>query len=317
MPLFSVVTPCYNSEKWIARCIESVVIGNDGVDFEMIIINDGSTDRTLEICQKYAENYNQIRLYSRENRGYCSTMNELISLCTGDYVVSVDSDNWLSEGSLVMLQAALREYGLVDFVQFPVLCFGNEDQAMPLYKTTSMDVYVEDRFALEEHIKNGDVYLESHGGKAISRSLLLSTPLFRGNPCGADTRLMRLLSWKTKRCLLLAKPYLGFGQRADSLTGTVQRSLGFYFDYLKCELDNMSYFESAIDKQTLPSEELAGLLDQYITLLAKGDLSASELRLLGKRMWAHHHLYCKKGLVEKAKMSILCHCPIITKKVWF
>ncbi len=120
MPFFSFVTPAYNASKWIPRCIDSIInCGLNNADYELRIIDDGSTDKTLSIVSDYASRYPQIVVKARENRGYDETMNELLQAARGEYLISVDSDNWIV-GNIVSLKERLldKRQPPIDIVQF-------------------------------------------------------------------------------------------------------------------------------------------------------------------------------------------------------
>lgn len=83
-PLFSIVIPVYNSAKTIRECLESIVT-QSFPDFEVIIVNDGSTDETEKIVKSFSENDSRIKLYSFPNSGVSETRRRGISLATGEY----------------------------------------------------------------------------------------------------------------------------------------------------------------------------------------------------------------------------------------
>lgn len=95
----SIIIPVYNVEKYLARCLDSVILpGKDG--YEIIIVNDGSTDSSPDIARQYAEKYPElIRLISTENGGLGHARNEGLAVALGNYVLFVDSDDRLSDGA--------------------------------------------------------------------------------------------------------------------------------------------------------------------------------------------------------------------------
>lgn len=96
----SVIIPVYNVEKYLARCIESVLL-TDRADYEIIIVNDGSTDSSPDIARGYAEQYPAlIRLISTPNGGLGHARNTGLDAATGDYVLFLDSDDRLSAGAM-------------------------------------------------------------------------------------------------------------------------------------------------------------------------------------------------------------------------
>lgn len=89
----SIILPVYNSEKYIAKTIDSILNQNYN-NYELIIIDDGSTDNSANICEKYANNEDRICLYKRENYGVSKTRNFGLSRATGKYIMFVDSDDF-------------------------------------------------------------------------------------------------------------------------------------------------------------------------------------------------------------------------------
>lgn len=92
MPKLSVVIPVYNAEKFISRCIESI-INQTFQDMEIILVNDGSTDNSLTICQEYAGKDRRIKVIDKKNEGSGPTRNAGIGVANGDYLVFPDSDD--------------------------------------------------------------------------------------------------------------------------------------------------------------------------------------------------------------------------------
>ena len=92
--LVSVIIPVYNVEKYIDRCIQSVVHQTHS-NIEIILINDGSTDTSELLCRYWANRDSRIRFFSKENEGLGITRNMGIELATADYIMFVDSDDWI------------------------------------------------------------------------------------------------------------------------------------------------------------------------------------------------------------------------------
>lgn len=111
---FSVVTPVYNREDCVSRCIESVinqmlknVIG--GGKIELLIVDDGSTDLTAEICAGYAKNNPEIRFIKfKENRGTNAARNAAIHAATGDWIVMLDSDDYFVEDAIEYMESVIK-----------------------------------------------------------------------------------------------------------------------------------------------------------------------------------------------------------------
>ena len=105
--LVSVVVPVYNSEKYIAEALDSI-LASDYADIEVICVDDGSSDLSLQILQEYALRDNRVKVYSQKNAGACIARNYAISLAAGEFILPVDSDNkitstFISRAVAVML----------------------------------------------------------------------------------------------------------------------------------------------------------------------------------------------------------------------
>ena len=91
----SVIIPVYNLEKYIGRCLDSLV-SQDFSDYEVIVVNDGSTDNTAQICDEYARKYDFIRAVHKKNGGVSSARNLGIDLAEGEYIMFVDGDDYVT-----------------------------------------------------------------------------------------------------------------------------------------------------------------------------------------------------------------------------
>lgn len=109
MKLLSIAVPCYNSENYMRKCVESLLVG--GEDVEILIVDDGSTrDRTAEIADEYAANYPSIvKAIHKENGGHGSAVNAGIANATGLYFKVVDSDDWVKQEAYLQILDKLKE----------------------------------------------------------------------------------------------------------------------------------------------------------------------------------------------------------------
>lgn len=91
-PVISVLLPVYNAERYLCLAVESILAQTFG-DFELIVINDGSTDGSLEILRHYEAQDQRVRLISRPNTGYVAALNEMIGMANGHFLARMDSDD--------------------------------------------------------------------------------------------------------------------------------------------------------------------------------------------------------------------------------
>lgn len=144
---YSVIIPVFNRKKYICRCIDSV-IGQTFSDFELIIVDDGSSDGTGKICDEYEEKYSNIKVVHQENGGASKARNTGLQKAEGIFAIFLDSDDYFPPDYLYRIKLAYETYG-----RKYTIC-------------TSFKVYTED----------GIQYFQY--SKAVDRSFLKSNGIF-------------------------------------------------------------------------------------------------------------------------------------------
>lgn len=107
-PLVSVIVPIYNTQNYVARCIESILC-QTYTNMEIILVNDGSTDNSMAVCESYAAKDARIRIISQQNHGIIAAKKAGIRICQGIYVMFVDSDDWIEKDMLQAMIAKMLE----------------------------------------------------------------------------------------------------------------------------------------------------------------------------------------------------------------
>lgn len=110
MDLVSILIPVYNVEDHIGRCLTSVA-AQSYPDLEIILVNDGSSDRSGEICEAWAEKEPRIRLLHQENRGVSAARNAGLAAASGEWIIQVDSDDYIAPRTVECMIRAARETG--------------------------------------------------------------------------------------------------------------------------------------------------------------------------------------------------------------
>lgn len=139
--LISIVIPIYNTEEYLGQCLESLVTQSYR-NIEIILVNDGSTDNSLSICESYASRYSFVKVYSQDNAGQGSARNLGISKCSGNYLMFVDSDDWVDREIVRKLYENLK--------------ISNSGVAVCNFMKTYIDQF-ERYYRLEEKISSGQV----------------------------------------------------------------------------------------------------------------------------------------------------------------
>lgn len=105
--LLSVIVPAYNVEPYLEECVNSI-LSNTFQDYELLLIDDGSTDETGTICDALAERSNKIKVFHTENRGLCAARNLGLDNASGTYISFVDSDDVISPHMLETLVSGMK-----------------------------------------------------------------------------------------------------------------------------------------------------------------------------------------------------------------
>jgi glycosyltransferase involved in cell wall biosynthesis len=98
-PKISVIIPIYNTEKYLRQCLDSVV-NQTLKDIEIICINDGSTDNSLQILNEYVTKDTRMKIINSKNGGSCGSRNAGLNIVKSDYIMFVDSDDWIQLNTL-------------------------------------------------------------------------------------------------------------------------------------------------------------------------------------------------------------------------
>ncbi len=127
-PLLSIVVPIYNSEQYLADCIDSI-LRQSYTNIELLLVNDGSTDHSAAICDYYADKDGRVKVIHKANGGQGSARNVGIACASGDYITFVDSDDVISSDVYTENVKVLINDKSIDFVQFPcIVKYGSKNQ---------------------------------------------------------------------------------------------------------------------------------------------------------------------------------------------
>ena len=121
----SIIIPIYNVESYLRKCLDSI-IEQSFPYFELLLINDGSTDASAQICQEYVEKDDRIRYFEKENGGVSSARNFGIKHSRGEYITFIDSDDWIEPNYLEILYKTIKEQE-ADIVVTNYYTFREED----------------------------------------------------------------------------------------------------------------------------------------------------------------------------------------------
>lgn len=142
MKLLSIIVPAYNMEAYLSRCVESILRTPSLAAVEIVIVNDGSKDRTLRIAQGFAERYaDTVRVIDKPNGNYGSTINAALPIVRGEYVKILDADDEFDGSRVAEMLAFLRKMQGVDMVVTPFIEVGVRREHRVEYNLYARKIY--------------------------------------------------------------------------------------------------------------------------------------------------------------------------------
>ena len=109
-PMVSIVVPIYNAENYLRRCVDSI-LNQEYTDYELLLVNDGSTDASGDICEEYGDRDPRVIVIQKENTGVSDSRNRALDRARGKYLQFLDSDDWITPDATRLFVRAAEEYG--------------------------------------------------------------------------------------------------------------------------------------------------------------------------------------------------------------
>lgn len=227
--LFSIVVPVYNVENYIIECLDSIK-NQDFNDYEIVIINDGSKDNSLRLCEEWAKNNYKIciKIISQENQGLGPARNTGIKQADGDYIIFIDSDDMLySDKSLSMLSKFIEEFSLPDVVCYDKVQFDNlskNEYSEKKHISKNINNYYYPK-RINKMIKN-NLFLVSAWSKVVKKNIIIDNNLYFNSIVSEDIDwTFRLLTYTYNIFYLNEKIYYYRANRSGSLTSNFDKIL--------------------------------------------------------------------------------------------
>lgn len=235
-PLISIVLPVYNVEAYVEKCIRSILNQNYR-NFELIIVNDGSTDKSLELCQTFHDE--KIILLNKENGGLSSARNLGMMHCRGEYIAFVDSDDWIENNYLEELVNGMFDED-VDIVQ----CGYNRqlDDNKTLYKKCFSEKIINNNDnVLYEYFISRSIHTAVWG--KLFRKKVIDNIFFKEGHNYEDLIFLADLLGKTNKVKIIDKALYNYRKNKNSITqssvseGRIQDIL-YAYEYFEIKCKN-------------------------------------------------------------------------------
>ena len=215
-PFFSYIVPIFNAKGTLNKCLSSI-LEQTFLNYEAILIDDGSTDGSAQIAKHFCEHNPRFQYYRQENAGSSSAYNKGINLARGQFLVFLDNDDWNSPKTLESTYWALCEDPTIDIVQFSLI-EEHENNLIAKTKQYAVRHFFSGPKEICYAAEKGFISSLTHSGKAIRRELFFTEEpiLFNGFAKGADLFLIRRLLCLARKVAVVPEAEWHFLIRASS-----------------------------------------------------------------------------------------------------
>jgi len=317
---FSIIMPCYNSAEYVEKAIKSV-INQTYPYWELVAINDGSKDNTLDILNRYAANDVRIKVFSKENGGYATAVNYGLDKITGDYFLFLGSDDYLDVRLFEKLSDYINEYTFTpDMVAFRTRLVDKNAAVGIIEKYTRFDKPLYSNCSLKEFVENNPTYAAIFSIRDTSRcyktELLGETRYFGETGIDSDGIFSMLLCHKAKSFLNIPVDGYYWYVRNDSVSSSIS---------LKKHIDRISnwhsFFEIIYDlyekEITSTEKEYLVFLSHFIVELAmKPKLAIKYRRFIRNEAKFAIKVAEKFDVILLKYIHIVAKCPVVFSLIY-
>lgn len=221
-PLFSIIVPIYNVERYLEQCIESV-LAQDYHNYELILVDDGSPDNSIDICVKYAKKYKNIVFIHKTNGGLSDARNAGIQIARGEYLMFLDSDDYWDGKNILSEISNIIFHNQPDLIIYDMAYYYDKEGKIESYFSSREGLkndYLNDFYVLTQR----NIYRPSACNKIVKRNFIIENNLlFKFGTSHEDLDWSFDLAQKVKSYFLYNKPfYIYRTRRKGSITEFVK-----------------------------------------------------------------------------------------------
>lgn len=235
MPVISVIVPIYNVEPYLAQCVDSI-LSQTFKDFELILVDDGSTDNSMKICEEYASEDVRVKSYHKANGGLSSARNFGLDRALGRYVIFIDSDDYLMDNEAFSKLISYADDKELDILRFD---YAAVNDCGDILRVGPIDLK---RHLCYKVLSSFEMVKEAVGGEwfaclfLIKRNILSEMRFDESRRFQEDIDFIaRLFASRELRCGFFPAAYYAYRMRPNSLT-TQFRISRFYYSFTLCDV---------------------------------------------------------------------------------
>ena len=241
--LISIIVPVYNVEKYLERCVNSI-INQTYKNIEIILVNDGSTDNSGNICDKFGKKDSRIKIIHKSNGGLSDARNAGLKIAKGEYIGFVDSDDYIKEDMFETLYNLNKEHNseisIVSYYEY------YNDKLIAVRDSKKLEVFNKISAIKELLI---DTKIQSYAWNKLFKKELFENLEFPTNKNFEDIATTLLLFEKANKIVLLEDPKYYYLRRDNSIVG--KRNYKTYKDYLDVIYDKYLYLDGKYEELDL------------------------------------------------------------------
>lgn len=292
MQLISILVPVYNVENYLPRCLESI-IGQTYQNLEIVLVDDGSTDKSGEICDAYAKKDSRIRVIHQENKGLSMARNAALEVVTGDYILFVDSDDWIEQDMVEYLYQKIKDTG----AEIAVCGYVNIDE-----KNIKTNMNYEEQVLSGEQMLvelcRDDKIKNYACGQLIQRDLLKGIQFPQGRNFEDISTTYRWVE-KTDKVVFGKEAKYNYYRRGDSIT--LKKSAKTNFE--RCKAHEMRYCDLVQRRAELAPILLKQIFIVYRKMVRDGVDRKAERDMLKTSMNFYGQVVGK--IIAQAELSVI------------
>lgn len=285
-PDISVIVPIYNIEQYLTQCLDSISANfKHCPNVEVLLINDGSTDNSSSIASFFCNQDNRFTLYNKENGGLSDARNYGLERAKGKYIFFIDSDDWISESSLIQL-LSLAESGKYDIVisGFSYVYRKRKLSTQELYPSFSKSICTWDKLQAMSNLIDCGIFKNFAWGKLYHRDVI-NQHLFPKGVFFEDAHWMHLIVDNASRVAVIPDILYFYRQRKTSISGRFSEK---NIDLLKGLESRILFFNKYY--HALASKQTDCFIDILITLYCESRCSIKKsIRYAYQDIWNYYN----------------------------
>lgn len=296
-PLISILIPMYNAESKIAECLSSLCVQKPTV-FEIVVIDDGSTDSSYEVANQYAEQYSFIHLYQQKNEGVSRTRQNLIRYANGKYIMFCDADDYYETNAIETVYGLIQNTndkekfsGEIDLYVFGYKLIRLEGEKIVKTRQLSEGIHKKDEFA-KYHIQGfSDLYWSALWNKCYKKEIYSSPEIIFKSLMEDVIFNIEYIS-RCKNIYVCSLPIYDYVQMGESLTRSKKQ------DKTSDILDAQKTFQTLHEKaiKSYPNEQRR--IDEYFYILMKHlIIRADKINDIGLKMKLREDCNCFRNQI--------------------